>query len=146
MPGHDLAEIMEAAVTEKLERLEAKRYGKTNMPRRSIEEADTSSGVRGIAAAVKRSVWERDGGRCTYSSATGKRCPERDRLEFHHDEPYALGGGRSPSNIRLLCRAHNAYMAERDYGRAKMDAFRVCEPKTPYGAFRLELQGRAAVH
>jgi len=64
MPGHDLAEVMEAAVTEKLERLEAKRYGQTNKPRKSVEEADTSSGVRGIAAPVKRSVWERDGGRC----------------------------------------------------------------------------------
>jgi hypothetical protein len=33
MPGHDPAEILESAVTEKLERLEAKRCGKTNEPR-----------------------------------------------------------------------------------------------------------------
>lgn len=90
--------------------------------------------MRGIATPVKRSVWERDGGRCTFIGAKGNRCPERHRLEFHHDEPYALGGDRSPSNIRLLCHAHNAYMAELDYGKAKLDAFRLSEPKPTYGA------------
>ena len=101
MPGSDLASIIDVAVTEKLERLEAKRYGKTNKPRKNLEDADTSQGVRGISAAVKRAVWERDGGRCTFVSSDGKRCPERHRLEFHHDEPYALGGDRSADNIRL---------------------------------------------
>lgn len=134
MPGNDLADVVEAAVTEKLERLEAKRYGKTTKPRKSVEDADTSPGVRGIAAPVKRTVWERDGGQCTFVSGAGKRCPEHRRLEFHHDEPYALGGDRSPANIRLLCRAHNAHMAELDYGKTKMDPFRVCEPNPVYGA------------
>ena len=41
MLGVDLAAIMEAAVTEKLERLEAKRFGKTKKPRKSLEEVDT---------------------------------------------------------------------------------------------------------
>jgi len=80
--------------------------------------------VRGIAAAVRRFVCERDGDRCTFESAGGKRCPERDRLEFHHDEPYALGGNRSAMNIRLLCHEHNAYLAELDYGKEKMDQYR----------------------
>ena len=132
MPDCNLAEVVEAAVTEKLERLEAKRYGKTNKPRRNLEDADTSPGVRGIAAPVKRAVWERDRGQCTFINGNGKRCPERHRLEFHHDEPYALGGDRSADNIRLLCRAHNAYMAEMDYGKAKMDQFRACEPKPTF--------------
>ena len=133
MPGSDLASIIDVAVTEKLERLEAKRYGKTNKPRKNLEDADTSPGVRGISAAVKRAVWERDGGRCTFVSSDGKRCPERHRLEFHHDEPYALGGDRSADNIRLACHAHNDYMAEMDYGKAKMDQYRVREPQPTYG-------------
>ena len=133
MPGSDLAEVVEAAVTEKLERLEAKRYGKTNKPRKNLEDADTSPGVRGISAPVKRAVWERDGGQCTFVGANGKRCPERHRLEFHHDEPYALGGDRSADNTRLTCTAHNAYMAETDYGKAKMNHYRVREPKPTYG-------------
>ena len=134
MPGGDLASIIDAAVSEKLERLEAKRYGKTNKPRKNLEDANTSPGVRGISAAVKRAVWARDRGQCTFISAQGKRCPERHRLEFHHDEPYALGGDRSVDNVRLACPAHNAYMAELDYGKEKMDqhrrsADRVCEPQ-----------------
>ncbi|GMR22779.1 MAG: hypothetical protein BMS9Abin37_1152 [Acidobacteriota bacterium] len=120
----DLAAIMEAAVTEKLERLEAKRFGKTKKPRKSLEEADTSPGVRGISAAVRRFVWERDGGQCTYETCDGRRCPAREGLEYHQDEPYGFGGDRSAKNIRLMCAQHNAYMAELDYGKDKMDRYR----------------------
>ena len=95
MPGADLVSMMEMAVTEKLERLEAKRLGKVKNPRKSVEEADTSPGVRGISAPVKRFVWERDGAQCTFERADGRRCPERRGLEFHHDDPYGFGGDRS---------------------------------------------------
>jgi len=91
-PGSDLASVIDAAVSEKLERLEARRFGKTNKPRKNLDDADTSSGVRGISAAVKRFVWKRDGGRCTFVARDGRRCPERHRLEFDHDEAYGLGG------------------------------------------------------
>ena len=128
MPGVDLAAIMEAAVTEKLERLEAKRFGKTKNPRKSLEEADTSPGVRGISAPVRRFVWERDKGQCTFVSEDGRRCPAREGLEFDHDEPYGVGGDRSAKNIRLRCKTHNLYIAELYYGKEKMDRYRVREP------------------
>ena len=115
MPGVDLASVMEAAVTEKLERLEAKRFGKTKKPRKSLEEVDKAPGVRGISAAVRRFVWERDGGQCTYETVDGRRCPAREGVEFHHNEPYGVGGDRSAKNIRLLCKTHNGCMAELDY-------------------------------
>ena len=102
MPGVELAAMMEAAVTEKLDRLEAKRFGKVKNPRKSIEDVDTSPGVRGIPAPVRRFVWERDHGQCTFES----------------------GGDRSAENVRLLCRAHNLYMAEMDYGKDKMEQYR----------------------
>ena len=124
MPGVGLASIVQAAVTEKLERLEAKRFGKTKKPRKSLEEADTAPGVRGISAPVRRFVWERDRGQCTYETKDGRRCPAREGLEFHHDEPYGVGGDRSAKNIRLLCETHNGYMAELDYGKEKMDRYR----------------------
>ena len=54
----------------------------------------------------------------------GRRCPERHTLEFHHDDPYGFGGDRSAKNVRLLCRAHNRYIAEKDYGKEKMDQSR----------------------
>ena len=65
--------------------------------------------MRGISAAVKRAVWKRDRGQCTFTGARGKR--ERHPLEFHHEEPYGLGGDRSVDDLRLACSAHNAYMA-----------------------------------
>ncbi len=46
----DLATVIEQAVTEKLERLESKRYGKTKAPRKSLEETDTSPSSRYIPA------------------------------------------------------------------------------------------------
>ena len=67
---------------------------------------------------------ERDGGQCTFETADGRRCPAREGLEFHHDERYGIGGDRSAKNIRLLCVAHNAHMAELDYGKEKMDRYR----------------------
>ena len=144
MPGVDLASVMEAAVSEKLERLEAKRFGKTKNTRKSLEEADTSPGVRGISAPVRRFVWERDGGQCTYETKDGRRCPAREGVEFHHDEPYGVGGDRSAENIRLACKTHNGYMAELDFGKDKMDRYRrsadrVREPR-PTLQLRLDRQ------
>jgi len=140
MPGADLVSMMEAAVTEKLERLEAKRLGKVKNPRKSLDEADTAPGVRGISAPVKRFVWKRDGAQCTFESADARRCPERRGLEFHHDDPYGFGGDRSAKNVRLLCRAHNRYMVEKDYGKEKMDQYRrsadrVREPAPSFSLF-----------
>ena len=137
MPGADLASMMEAAVTEKLERLEAKRLGKVKNPRKGLEETDTSPGVRGIPAPVRRFVWDRDQGQCTFEAADGRRCPERHGLQFHHDDPYGRGGDRSANNIRLLCRVHNLYMAEMDYGKDKMKRYwrsadRVREPSPSF--------------
>jgi hypothetical protein len=85
VPDGDLAAIIEEAVTEKLERLESKRYGKTKAPRKSVEEADASASSRYIPAPIRRAVYERDDGQCTYVGENGCRCTERNLLEFHHD-------------------------------------------------------------
>jgi len=140
IPGADLASMIEASVTEKLERLEAERLGKVKNPRKSLEDADTSPGVRGIPAPVKRFVWARDRAQCTFESGDDRRCPERRGLQFHHDDPYGLGGDRSANNVRLLCRVHNLYMAEMDYGKDKMERYRrsadrVREPKPSFPLF-----------
>jgi hypothetical protein len=64
VPNGDLAAIIEQAVTEKLERLEARRYARTTTPRKDLSETDTSPASRHIPAAVRRAVGERDGNRC----------------------------------------------------------------------------------
>ena len=57
---------------------------------------------RAIPAAVRRQVWQRDGGRCSYlDRQTGRRCNSRHLIEIDHILPYALGGGADPGNLRL---------------------------------------------
>jgi hypothetical protein len=118
VPDGDLASIIENAVTEKLERLEARRFARTSSPRK--KPARTHPSARHIPAAVRRAVHQRDGGRCRFVDAQGRRCPERHRLEYHHRRPFGLGGGADVDNICLLCAAHNRLMAEVDYGRKAM--------------------------
>ena len=63
---------------------------------------------RVIPAAIKRAVWERDDGRCSYvDPATGRRCASRHLLQIDHIRPWARGGGFEPANLRLLCHAHH---------------------------------------
>ena len=65
---------------------------------------------RAIPAAVRRQVWQRDGGRCSYlDRQTGRRCNSRHMIEIDHILPYALGGGADPGNLRLFCRAHHRH-------------------------------------
>ena len=122
IPSGDIAEIVERAVTEKLESLEARRFAKTTAPRKSLEGTDSTPASRHIPAAVRRAVHERDGGRCRFVDDQGARCSERHRLEFHHRHPFAMGGDHSPGNVSLLCPAHNRYLAELDYGKAALQA------------------------
>ena len=67
----------------------------------SAPKASARAG-RAIPAAVKREVWQRDGGRCRYvDPRTGRRCASRHLLQIDHVLPYALGGVTEPENLRL---------------------------------------------
>ena len=120
VPDGDLATIIERAVSEKLERLEGRRYAKASAPRKGLRDTATIPATRHVPAAVRRAVYERDGSRCGYVDARGRRCSERARLEFHHRHPFGMGGDHSPGNVGLLCRAHNRLLAECDYGLSAM--------------------------
>jgi hypothetical protein len=120
----DLATAIEAAVTEKLERLEAKRYARTNRPRKSVNEANTRPKSRYIPAAVRRAVFTRDGGQCAFVDGNGRRCTGRRALEFHHHDPFGHGGAHNIETMSLRCRAHNLYAAEVDYGKELMSRYR----------------------
>lgn len=126
-PDLDLPQLIEQAVTEKLERLEARRFGQTSTPRKSSPalDAEIPPSSRYIPAAVRREVYERDGGRCRFEDDAGRRCPATTNLEYHHhDRPFARGGGHTATNLRLLCHTHNTLLAVRDYGPEKMSRFR----------------------
>ncbi len=73
---------------------------------------------------VRRQVWKRDGGRCTWTSPDGRRCGSRWQLELDHVTPPLFGGGATADNLRLRCKPHNLLYAEQVYGREHMDLFR----------------------
>ena len=54
-------------------------------------------------------------------SETGRRCPARTLLEFDHIDEVARGGQASIGRMRLRCRAHNQYAAERTFGAGFME-------------------------
>jgi hypothetical protein len=94
-------------------------------PRASHATAQNSEHIshsRYIPSHIKIEVWKRDAGQCTYRDVeTGERCPCKRGLQFDHIEPFAWGGkSNTPSNIRLLCDAHNRLMAEQHFGKEKM--------------------------
>jgi hypothetical protein len=82
-----------------------------------------------ILAAVRREVWARDGGRCTWQGEDGRRCESRWQLELDHVVPVALGGPTTASNLRLTCRVHNGLSAERVFGPEYMARFRRGTPR-----------------
>ena len=79
---------------------------------------------RYIHADVRRAVWERDQGRCTFVSPSGDRCDSTEFVEFDHVEPVSRGGKSTVEGLRLLCRAHNQYEAELAFGGEFMSAKR----------------------
>jgi len=108
----DIAQVFERALDALIPQLEKQKFAATSRPR----PGRTTAGVRHVPAEVKRAVWARDGGRCSFVSATGRRCPARTRLEYDHVEEVARGGQATVAGMRLCCRAHNQYGAERTFG------------------------------
>ncbi|HVP15618.1 MAG TPA: hypothetical protein VMS88_08730, partial [Terriglobales bacterium] len=118
IPSGDLAAVLERLIQLGVRQLERKKFAAADCPRSAHPDPTTS--IRYIPAEVKRAVWERDGGQCSFVSMNGHRCPARTRLEFDHIEEAARGGPASLENVRLRCRAHNQYGAERSFGSGFM--------------------------
>jgi hypothetical protein len=114
IPNGDAAVIVARAIRELRERVAKKAFAATKTPRRS---RGTRPGSRDVAAAVQRTVWDRDGGQCAFVATNGIRCDERSYLEYHHVDPHTGGGPASVENISLRCRAHNVYESELLFGR-----------------------------
>lgn len=64
-------------------------------------------------------------GKCTFRDpVTGVVCGARVRAETDHTIPVALGGTDDPENLRVRCRPHNIYEAEKIFGKEFMEKFR----------------------
>ncbi|MBI5711211.1 MAG: hypothetical protein HZC42_13065 [Candidatus Eisenbacteria bacterium] len=118
LPAGELAEVLDRALDALIGQLERRKFAATAKPRPRTRRS--SANPRHIPAHVKRAVWERDGGRCTFVSEAGRRCPARTRLEFDHADPVSRGGEATAERMRLRCRAHNQYAAECTFGAGFM--------------------------
>ena len=116
VPSGDVAAVLKRALGSLAQELEKKKFAKSARLRTG---QGTATG-RYVPVAVRSTVWQRDGGQCTFVSEKGKRC-EGGRLEFDHIEPVARGGETTTSNLRLRCRAHNQHAADRAFGAGFMD-------------------------
>ena len=77
-------------------------------PREPVHSRHQSPRRRHIPAAVRRHIWQRDGGRCCYRDPlSGRRCTSSHLLQIDHLLPVAEGGGPEPSNLALRCFAHH---------------------------------------
>src|SRR5439155_11702156 len=105
-PQGRLEDVLLSCMKTALAQHRKRRQAEVTRPRPAAARPQ-KSGSRHVAAAVKREVYARDQGCCTFFADDGKRCGERKRLEFHHRVAFAHGGPSTAANISLRCRRHN---------------------------------------
>jgi len=117
-PGASAEKVIEAALDLLLAQ-QAIRRGAVKAPRKVSRP--TKSGH--IPAAVRREVWSRDEGKCTWPLDSGGICGSTLRLEIDHIVPRGRGGPSTVDNSRLTCKFHNMLAARQLYGDDWMDRF-----------------------
>ena len=104
VPSGDLAEVLDLALDALLDRVEARKFGKTRAPR----TARACSDGRYVPREVRRKAVASDGMQCSFVAEDGRRCEETGFLELDHVMPVAQGGDAN-DGVRILCRSHNQY-------------------------------------
>ena len=122
VPDGDMAAVLERALDLLMEDVKKERFAVGRKVRQAPKEEVGSS--RHIPDAIKRAVYERDGGRCTFVDERGRRCGEIGALEFDHVDGFARTHRHDVDGIRPLCRAHNQHAADQVYGRTFMERAR----------------------
>jgi hypothetical protein len=112
-PSGDLAKVLDRALDSLIRQLEKRKIG---AGRENTSPMRARSRSRHVPVAVRRAVWERDEGRCTFVGVDGHPCNSTTLLEFDHIDPFARGGEATVERLRLRCRTHNQLEAERAFG------------------------------
>jgi 5-methylcytosine-specific restriction endonuclease McrA len=113
IPSRDFEQVLERALDALIRQEEKRKFGDAAKPRR---QGGSSENPRYIPREIRRAVWERDEGQCTFIGETGHRCGSRWLIQYDHIEPVARGGRVTVDSVRLLCAAHNQLEAERAFG------------------------------
>jgi hypothetical protein len=124
----DLAAVFDRAMTLLVRELERARFAAAKSPRKTADQADPTPSSRRNPDPIRRAVWMRDGGQCTFRDRRGRRCPAQERLQFHHLVPFARGGDHAERNVTLRCSAHNLYQAVLDFGADAMAGYQRGRP------------------
>jgi hypothetical protein len=133
VPDGDLGTIFEKALDLLIEQVKKERFATGRKARQAANQQTDDLCSRHIPDAIKREVFERDGGRCTFTDERGRRCAETGALEFDHRDGFARTRLHQADRIRLLCRAHNQHAAEQMYGREFMQRARASLDPLPTG-------------
>jgi hypothetical protein len=132
-PSGELGVVLDAALDALIAKLEKEKFAVTSRPRApkacpndADADARTDADPTYVPADVRRAVYERDGGQCTFTSAEGRRCTERRFLELDHTTMVCRGGQPTVDGMRLRCKPHNQLAAEQalgeDFMRARREA------------------------
>jgi hypothetical protein len=128
--GHQLSDQQYASLFEELadlaiRKLEPQPKKEKSAPPTSepIKKEETVSETRYIPAKVKRAVWARDQGQCSYVGPDGLRCDSKYALQYEHVIPFGKRGKSTFENLKLLCVSHNQFSAIQAYGLPKMQEF-----------------------
>ena len=142
IPSGDPAVIFDKALDLLLAKVQNRKEGTlSDAKRAAAPPRPLAPGSRRVPAATRRVVARRDSRQCAFVGTDGRRCTERAYLEYHHaGKPFAHGGGPGAENIALHCRAHNAYEAERIFGRYLPPEVR--EARIRYDAMRFPVPER----
>lgn len=117
IPSGDLASIFDRALTLLIAAEEKRIWGVGRRARPAKSRLPGPAKSRHVPDELRRAVYLRDGGCCTYVDAKGKRCGERDFLQIDHVDGFGRTNEHSLERMRLLCAGHNRLTAELMYGR-----------------------------
>ena len=115
VPSGDLATILDKALSALIAKVEKERFSVGRKPR-SAKLPEGRATSRHVPDAIKRAVYERDKGRCTFVGTNGKRCEQQSFLELDHLDGFARRAEHRVTRLTLRCFWHNQYGADVMYG------------------------------
>ena len=121
VPDGDLARVFALAIEELLATVKKERFGLGARPK---ERSQPEARSRHVPATIRRAVFERDGGRCSYVAEDGRRCGETAFLELHHVKAWARFKRHRADEITLRCRGHNRLAARDVFGASHVNRYR----------------------
>lgn len=87
---------------------------------------------RYIPVWLRKAVWSRDMGKCSFVDIqSGRVCGSTRFLEIDHVKPFGIGGKTELDNLRLYCRTHNQHAAALTYGENRIRPNPTTQVDTP---------------